>query len=95
MAADNEALRRMSALPVAKLALLAREMRSRTGVLASEPIAIVGMSCRMPGGANSPEEYWQLLRDGRDGVSEVPPDRWDIDAYYDPDPEAPGKMYTR
>jgi acyl transferase domain-containing protein/acyl carrier protein len=95
MAADNEALRRISALPVTKLALLAREMRSRTGILAAEPIAITGMGCRMPGGANSPEEYWQLLRDGRDGVSEVPADRWDIDAYYDPDPEAPGKMYTR
>jgi myxalamid-type polyketide synthase MxaC len=95
MAADNEALRRIAAMPVTRLALLAREMRSRTQMLASEPIAITGMGCRMPNGANSPEEYWQLLRDGRDGVSEVPPDRWNIDAYYDPDPDAPGKVYTR
>ncbi|HLU25287.1 MAG TPA: beta-ketoacyl synthase N-terminal-like domain-containing protein, partial [Longimicrobiales bacterium] len=60
-----------------------------------EPIAIVGMSCRFPGGANSPEAFWALLREGRDVVREVPPDRWDIDAYYDPDPDAPGKMASR
>src|SRR5215467_3170398 len=95
MATDNEAVRRVAAMPATKLALMAREMRPRTGLLASEPIAITGMSCRLPDGSNSPEEFWQLLRDGRDGVSEVPPDRWDIDAYYDPDPDAPGKMYTR
>jgi acyl transferase domain-containing protein len=60
-----------------------------------EPIAIVGMACRLPGGVRSPEEYWALLAEGRDAVTEVPRERWDIDAYYDPDPEAPGKMYTR
>jgi amino acid adenylation domain-containing protein len=60
-----------------------------------EPVAIVGLSCRFPGGANDPESYWTLLRDGREGVGEVPRDRWDVDAYYDPDPDASGKMYTR
>ncbi|MEH2048357.1 type I polyketide synthase [Nostoc sp.] len=60
----------------------------------SEPIAIVGMGCRFPG-ANNPEEFWQLLRNGVDAISEVPKNRWDIDAYYDPDPDAPGKMSTR
>jgi acyl transferase domain-containing protein len=60
----------------------------------SEPIAIIGMGCRFPG-ANNPEEFWQLLRDGVDAISEVPKNRWDIDAYYDPNPDAPGKMYTR
>jgi acyl transferase domain-containing protein/surfactin synthase thioesterase subunit len=60
-----------------------------------EPIAVVGMSCRLPGGANTPEDFWELLRDGRDAMSEVPRDRWDIDAYYDRDPDAPGKMYVR
>src|SRR4051794_28116261 len=60
-----------------------------------EPIAVVGLGCRFPGGANSPAAYWQLLRDGVDAVSEVPADRWDIDAYFDPNPDAPGKMYTR
>jgi amino acid adenylation domain-containing protein len=61
----------------------------------TEPIAVVGMSCRFPGGADSPAAYWELLRNGIDAISEVPPDRWNIDEYYDPDPEAAGKMYTR
>ncbi len=60
-----------------------------------EPIAIVGMGCRYPGGADAPESYWRLLRDGIDATSEVPADRWDGDAYYDPDPAAVGKMVTR
>ncbi len=60
-----------------------------------EPIAIVGMSCRFPGGADTLERYWQLLRDGIDAVSEVPSERWNLDEYYDPDSEAPGKMYSR
>jgi len=61
----------------------------------NEAIAIVGMGCRFPGGADSPEAFWQLLNDGRDAITEVPPERWDIDAYYDADPDAPGKMNTR
>ena len=61
----------------------------------NEPIAIIGMGCRFPGGVDNPETYWQLLRNGVDAITEIPRDRWDIDAYYDPDPEAPGKMYTR
>ena len=60
-----------------------------------EPIAIVGMACRFPGGANTPAAYWQLLRDGVDAVSEIPGQRWDVEAYYDPNPATPGKMYTR
>ena len=60
----------------------------------SEPIAIIGMACRFPG-ADSPGVFWELLREGRDAIIEIPPDRWDVDAFYDPDPDAPGKMYTR
>jgi len=60
----------------------------------AEPIAIVGVGCRFPSAAN-PDEYWQLLRDGVDAIREVPSDRWDAHAYYDPDPSAPGKMNTR
>ncbi|WP_458789382.1 choline/carnitine O-acyltransferase [Adonisia turfae] len=60
-----------------------------------EPIAIVGMGCRLPGGIESPEQFWQLLQTGQDARSQVPAERWDIDAYYDPDPEAAGKMLTR
>src|SRR5439155_11747680 len=57
--------------------------------------AIVGIGCRFPGGANNPETYWRILRDGVDAVREVPKDRWDVDAFYDPDPAAPGKSYSR
>ncbi|WP_423395908.1 amino acid adenylation domain-containing protein [Burkholderia sp. LMG 21824] len=60
-----------------------------------EPIAIVGMSCRFPGAAHDLDAYWRLLNDGVDAISEVPRERWDIDAYYDPDPEAPGRMVCR
>ncbi|NEP49106.1 MAG: type I polyketide synthase [Moorea sp. SIO3C2] len=60
-----------------------------------EPIAIIGMGCRFPGGVDSPEAFWQLLNDGVDAIAEVPKNRWNIDEYYDPDPDAPGKIATR
>ncbi len=60
-----------------------------------EPIAIVGMSCRFPGGVDSAASLWALLRSGTDAVGEIPRDRWDADAYYDPSPSAPGKTYVR
>lgn len=59
-----------------------------------EPIAIIGIGCRFPG-AKNPDAYWKLLRNGVDAITEVPPDRWNIDDFYDPDPSAPGKMNTR
>jgi acyl transferase domain-containing protein/acyl carrier protein len=61
----------------------------------SEPIAVIGMGCRFPKGANSIEDYWQLLINGTDAISTVPADRWSLDQYYDPDPDAPGKMYCK
>ncbi|TDC80160.1 SDR family NAD(P)-dependent oxidoreductase, partial [Micromonospora sp. KC606] len=61
-----------------------------------EPIAIVGMACRYPGGVASPEDLWRLLVDGVDAVSDFPADRgWDIAGRYDPRPGRPGKSYTR
>ncbi len=74
-----------------------RRLQKRVAELegaSSEPIAIVGIGCRLPGDVSDPEEYWRLLDDGVDAISEVPPDRWDGPAFYDPDPEVPGKMYT-
>ena len=53
------------------------------------------MSCRFPGGASASESLWTLLCEGTDAITEVPSDRWDVDAWFDPDPEAIGKMYTR
>ena len=59
-----------------------------------EPIAIIGLACRFPGAA-TPEDYWQILRGGVDVITEVPSDRWNISDFYDANPEAPGKMYSR
>lgn len=81
-----------------KLALLVRELRSRlegVELLDAEPIAIVGMGCRFPGGADDPVRFWRMLERGTDGIVEIPRDRWDVEAFYDPDPAAPGKMSTR
>lgn len=61
----------------------------------NEPIAIVGMGCRFPGGASSPSEFWRLLGEGFDATGEVPVDRWQAEAFYDPNPDAPGKAYTK
>ena len=58
-----------------------------------EPIAIVGIGCRFPGGADSPAAFWDLLKDGTDAIVEVPKERWNVDEFYDPHPETPGKMY--
>ena len=64
-------------------------------VASQEKIAVVGMGCRFPGGASSPEKYWDLLQNGRDAIVDVPEDRWDVKKYYDSDPEKPGKAYVK
>ncbi|MGH3524651.1 MAG: type I polyketide synthase, partial [Mycobacterium sp.] len=61
----------------------------------TEPIAVVGMGCRFPGGVNSPVQYWRLLRDGASGIVRVPAQRWDADAFYSADHTAPGTICTR
>ena len=60
-----------------------------------DPIAVIGVSCRFPGKANSPDAFWALLRDGVDAITDIPTTRWNLDDVYDPDPDASGKMYAR
>jgi acyl transferase domain-containing protein/acyl carrier protein len=60
-----------------------------------DPVAVIGMACRFPGGVHDAESYWKLLEEGVDAVREAPRNRWDLSRYYDADPSVPGKMYTR
>ena len=58
-------------------------------------IAVIGMACRLPGGIDSPEQLWEALLRGDDLVTEIPPDRWDVDEYYDPEPGVPGRSVSK
>jgi 3-oxoacyl-(acyl-carrier-protein) synthase/SAM-dependent methyltransferase len=96
MSRSTDNLEKLS--PVKRALLEIREMRAKLEACenaAGEPLAVIGIGLRFPGGASDPDSFWRLLMDGVDAVGEIPADRWDIDAYYDPDPEAPGKMSTR
>jgi acyl transferase domain-containing protein len=81
-----EALRRIEQLNAAATAGSERQ--------AAEPVAIIGLGCRMPGGVSDPEGFWDLLRDGVDATGDFPASRADASRLYDPDPEAPGKAYV-
>lgn len=84
-------LRALTSLKEMRVRLEAAESRAAAR---REPIAIVGMGCRLPG-ADDPNELWRLVRDGRDAIIETPLDRWDTRAIFDDAPDAPGKVATR
>ncbi|OLT63345.1 hypothetical protein BJP37_16995 [Moorena bouillonii PNG] len=88
----DDIAKRIANLSPEKRALLELQLQKRKGL--KEPIAIIGIGCRFPG-ASSPKSFWQLLKNGVDAITEVPPERWDIERFYDKDPTAPGKMYCR
>ncbi len=60
-----------------------------------EPIAIVGIGCRLPGGVSGPEDLWALLREGREAIGEIPADRWDLNHHFNPDPQVPLRQHLR
>jgi len=74
---------------------LAPQLRNVTQSADAEPIAVVGMACRFPGGVNNPQQYWELLKAGRSGIVRVPPERWDADMYYTADHTVPGTICNR
>ena len=93
--ASDSSKKELSPLKRAFIAL--EEMQKKLKALErkqTEPIAVIGLGCRFPG-ANDPDAFWNMLRNGVDAIREVPKDRWDIDEYYDATPGTPGKMYTR
>ncbi|WP_218020157.1 type I polyketide synthase [Nocardia anaemiae] len=93
---DHPTAGSVAALLRAQVAGTDRGRRVVRRARSDEPIAIVGMSARFPGGVRSAEDLWDLVAAGRDAIGEFPADRgWDLDRLFDPDPDKPGKVYTR
>lgn len=81
--------------PLQKAFYLLEETEKKLEQYEKESFAVIGLSCRFPGGANDPKTFWELLKKGFNGISPIPKERWDSDKYYDPNRETPGKMYVR
>jgi phthiocerol/phenolphthiocerol synthesis type-I polyketide synthase D len=86
---------RVSAMTADKRTALTEQFDKASRIASAEPIAVVGIGCRFPGGVSGPDGYWNFLARAGDGISEIPPDRWDADEYYDPDQFAPGRMSSK
>jgi len=94
----NDFLKKIADFSPRRLALLAAELDERVRTIEQglrAPIAIVGIGCRFPGGIRDAQTYWELLREGRDAITEVPQWRWDVNELYDPDPHAVGRVASR
>ena len=95
---DDKKLSADQISPVKQALLKIREMSTKIEAMEAcihQPIAIVGVGLRFPGGCHDLDGFWRLMIEGVDAINEVPQERWDINAYYDANPDAPGKMYAR
>ncbi|WP_263360097.1 type I polyketide synthase [Acidicapsa ligni] len=95
---SNPFLERIQKLSPQRLALLAAELERRLAIRENpvpEPIAVTGLACRMPGGANTADEFWNILIHAKDAIEVVPSSRWDADAFYDVNADAPGKSVSK
>src|ERR1700754_4724360 len=86
---------RIAAMTADQRTALSDQFDKASRIATAEPVAVVGIGCRFPGGVSGPEGYWEFLANGGDAISEVPSDRWDAEALYDPDPFAPGRMASK
>ena len=91
---DTKESREVGASALRQALTVVRDLRSDLESQTIQPLAVVGIGCRVPG-ADSPEAFWSLLSDKRDAVSSIPPSRWSSSDLYDPDPDADGKVATR
>ncbi|MGZ2749831.1 type I polyketide synthase [Burkholderia stagnalis] len=80
---------------IAQALKLARERVEALERARRQPLAIVGIGCRFPHDVTGPDAFWDVLSNGRDVTTEIPADRWDVEGFFDPDPDVPGKMYVR
>jgi phthiocerol/phenolphthiocerol synthesis type-I polyketide synthase D len=86
---------RVSGMTADQRVALAEQFDKASRIATAEPVAVVGIGCRFPGGVVGPQSYWKLLTNGEDAISQVPADRWDAEEFYDPDPFAPGRMASK
>ncbi|MCB0950643.1 MAG: acyltransferase domain-containing protein, partial [Mycobacterium sp.] len=86
---------RISAMSAEQRDKLTEQFEKASRVAGAEPIAVVGIGCRFPGGVTGPDSFWKLLESGTDAVTVVPADRWDAEEFYDTDLSVPGRMPTK